>query len=76
VNTFVEGNGSRLANIFHYTPKSIDKLNQIAMTIPFYEDVFQYDIDLFTGQGLQALRSLTTLACYGWLFVYFSLTNY
>ncbi|KAI6184849.1 UDP-glucuronosyltransferase [Aphelenchoides bicaudatus] len=64
-NTFVSGNGSRLANVTHYTPKSLEKLNKLTMSIPFYTDVFQNEVDLFERSNMKILQKLTSYACHG-----------
>jgi hypothetical protein len=61
----VHGNGSRLANVTHYTPPSLDKLNDLIMKIPFYLDVFENDVDMFDRSNMKIFQNLTEHSCYG-----------
>ncbi|KAI6238875.1 Glucuronosyltransferase [Aphelenchoides fujianensis] len=50
MTSFVQGNGSRLANVFHFTPKSSEEINALMMQAPLYKDVFQHEVDIFSKE--------------------------
>ncbi|KAI6233266.1 putative UDP-glucuronosyltransferase ugt-48 [Aphelenchoides fujianensis] len=50
MTSFVQGNGSRLANVFHFTPKSSEEINALMMQAPLYQDVFQHEVDIFSKE--------------------------
>ncbi|KAI6212626.1 Glucuronosyltransferase [Aphelenchoides besseyi] len=63
MTSFVEGNGTRLANVFRFTPKSAEEINSLMSQAPLYSDVFENEVEIFSKEVMPLFKRSFELFC-------------